>query len=84
MDNPPVDPTATGDCAGYRYYRYPGGDWGCDASKGAYYVLGISDLEAISGTHPESPGFQCAGRNWQAEFEWVTGEYEQNQSWVIP
>jgi len=73
----PEDPTATGSCAGYRYYRYSAGYKGCDSSRGAYYVLGIVNLEGTSGTHPNSPGWRCPSRNWQNEMEWVTGAFEK-------
>lgn len=70
------DPTATGNCAGYHYYRYPAGSNGCDSSKGAFYVLGIFDMEASSRPHPQSPGWRCPNRNWQSELDWVTGRFE--------
>ncbi len=75
MDNPPRDPTATGTCAGYFYYRYNPGDSGCESTKGAFYVLGVSNMETSSGVYPGSPGWGCPSRNWQAELEWVTGGY---------
>ena len=74
----PVDPTSlagTG-CYGYNYYRYGAGSHGCDVSKGAFYVLGIRDMESSGRPHPESPGWSCSGRNWQNEFDWVTGAFE--------
>ncbi len=70
------DPTLNDSCGNYRYYRYGAGSYGCPADRGAYYVLGIVDLETVSGTHPRSPGWSCSGRNWQTEFEWVIGSYE--------
>lgn len=82
----PGDPTTTGNCSGIRYYRYSAGSYGCTASRGAYFVLGISDLERTSGTYPTSPGWRCpenctpgvnCTRNWQSEFEWVVGEFEK-------
>jgi prepilin-type N-terminal cleavage/methylation domain-containing protein len=66
------------DCYGYGYYVFDAGSYGCDASRGKYYVLGVRDMEIISGTYSSSPGFQCSGRNWQTEFEWVTGAYEKD------
>ncbi|MEP7204597.1 MAG: hypothetical protein ABI716_00190 [Candidatus Saccharibacteria bacterium] len=62
---------------GYWYYRYNAGDRGCDASRGNFYVIGIVNMESVNGTHPNSPGFSCSLRNWQLEFEWVTGGYER-------
>jgi prepilin-type N-terminal cleavage/methylation domain-containing protein len=80
----PVDPTGTGNCTGYYYYRYPAGTSGCDPSRGAFYVLGVTRFETIpAGTsHPNSPGWQCPTRNWGAfgagdNFQWVTGAFEK-------
>ncbi len=72
----PNDVKATGNCTGYRYYRYSAGNYGCDASKGAYYVLGVVDMESSSRPHKYSPGWSCPNRNWQGEFDWVTGGFE--------
>ena len=68
------DPTTNDSCGNYRYYRYVAGDYGCDSTKGAYYVLGIVGFEG--GTSPKSPGWSCPSRNWQGEFSWVTGNFE--------
>ncbi len=75
----PVDPVATGACDGYRFYRYAPGTSNCDSNRGWFYVLGVTDMETISAgsTHPESPGWKCADRNWQLEMDWVTGMYEK-------
>jgi prepilin-type N-terminal cleavage/methylation domain-containing protein len=82
----PGDPTATGKCGGYAYYRYGPGSGGCDPSRGAFFVLGIRDLETFTKDpnhpeigHPESPGWCCNPeiRNWQKEFDWVTGGFEK-------
>ncbi len=78
MAKVPTDPqggSGTG-CYGYRYYRYSGG-YSCDAARGAFYVLGVSDMETSGRPHPQSPGWSCPGRNWQNEFDWVTGSFEQ-------
>ncbi|MDO8592522.1 MAG: type II secretion system protein [bacterium] len=72
-----IDPITNYDCGNYRYYRYSVGDYGCDASKGAYYVLGINDLETSGNPAPSSPGWRCPSRNWQGEFDWVTGGFER-------
>ncbi|PJE57585.1 MAG: hypothetical protein COU82_01025 [Candidatus Portnoybacteria bacterium CG10_big_fil_rev_8_21_14_0_10_38_18] len=75
----PVDPlggSGTG-CYGYNYYRYGAGSYGCDAGRGAYYVLGVRDMETSGRPHPDSPGWQCPTRNWQTEFDWVTGGFER-------
>lgn len=76
MQNAPNDMIATGNCSGYRYYRYSAGSYGCDSSKGAYYVLGVTDMETSARPHPASPGWSCPGRNWQNEMDWVTGGFE--------
>jgi len=74
----PTDPSngsGTG-CYGYNYYRYGAGSYDCDASRGAYFVIGIRDMETSGRPHPDSPGWSCSGRNWQTEFDWVTGAFE--------
>lgn len=73
----PVDPVNNSTSIEYRYYRYSAGEAGCDASRGAFYVLGVIDMESSSGAAANSPGWSCPGRNWQAEFEWVTGGFEK-------
>lgn len=75
----PGDPIGTGTCGGYtyRYYRYGAGGYGCPDNRGAYYVLGINDLETSGRPYPDSPGWRCPNRNWQNEFDWVTGRFEQ-------
>jgi len=72
----PTDPVGTGNMQ-YRYYVYPAGSARCDASRGPYYVLGISDMETTGRPHPQSPGWSCPDRNWQGEFDWVTGGFLQ-------
>lgn len=75
-----IDPTMNGipgPCYNYRYYRYGAGNYGCDASKGNYYVLGVADMESTGNPYPGSPGWSCSGRNWQGEFDWVVGEFER-------
>ena len=76
MPNPPEDTTVNGNCTGYRYYRYSAGAGGCDASRGSFYVLGVVNIETTGRPHPNSPGWSCPSRNWQNEFDWVTGKYE--------
>lgn len=70
------DPNSNYDCGNYRYYRYSAGSYGCDSSRGAYFVLGVVDMETSGNPHPQSPGWSCSGRNWQNEFDWVTGGFE--------
>jgi len=75
----PMDPgggSGTG-CYGYRYYRYPAGNGGCDAARGAFFVLGITNMETSVGPNPASPGGSCPNRNWQGEVEWVAGAFEK-------
>ncbi|TFG35939.1 MAG: type II secretion system protein [Parcubacteria group bacterium] len=64
-------------CYGYNYYRYSAGSYDCDASRGAYFVFGIRDMETSGRPYPSSPGWSCSGRNWQTEFDWVTGGFEK-------
>jgi type II secretion system protein G len=71
------DPVSDYDCGNYRYYRYSAGSYGCDASRGSYYVLGVVDMERSGNPYPNSPGWNCSGRNWQGEMEWVVGNFEQ-------
>ena len=73
----PGDPTATGSCGGYAYYRYSAGNDGCNASSGAYFVLGVRNMETSGNPHPSSPGWSCPSRNWQTEFDWVIGGFER-------
>ena len=75
----PTDPSGgsgTG-CYGYNYYRYNAGSYGCDSNRGAYFVLGIRDMETSGRPYPDSPGWSCLGRNWQNEFDWVVGGFER-------
>jgi prepilin-type N-terminal cleavage/methylation domain-containing protein len=73
----PVDPDNSGGCGApaYAYYLYPAGQYSCDSNRGGFYVLGIRDLETTGTPHPDSPGWRCPGRNWNNEFEWVTGSF---------
>lgn len=64
-------------CYGYSYYRYGAGSYGCDINNGAYYVLGVRNMETSGRPHQDSPGWQCPTRNWQNEFDWVVGSFEQ-------
>tara|TARA_B100000745_G_scaffold249865_1_gene171934 strand:- start:131 stop:661 length:531 start_codon:yes stop_codon:yes gene_type:complete len=75
MSDVPTDPLGTGNYH-YRYYVYSAGAYGCDASRGPFYVLGINDMENSSRPHPDSPGWSCPSRNWQNEFDWVIGAYQ--------
>lgn len=61
---------------GYYYYRYSAGAYGCDASRGAFYIFGITSFGSPAGKQTKSPGFSCPTRDWQDEFTWVTGKFE--------
>lgn len=73
------DPVASleNGCGNYSYHLYSAGSDGCPAARGDYYVLGIRSTDK-SGTaaYPGSPGWSCSGRNWQVEFSYVVGGYE--------
>lgn len=71
----PIDPTSARDRF-YYYYVFPAGAFGCDENKGKFYVLGISDMEASARPHPASPGWKCPTRDWQEDFDWVAGKFE--------
>jgi type II secretion system protein G len=85
----PVDPVNTGNSANlnpswntneyeYFYYLYPAGNNGCDVSRGAFYVLGVTRMDTVpSGTaSPSSPGWACGTGYWSGGFgAWVTGSY---------
>jgi len=71
------DSTINDSCGNYAYYRYSVGNYGCDMSKGYYYVLGVRDMETSGNPFPSSSGWNCSGRNWQGEFDWVIGKFEQ-------
>lgn len=73
----PGDTVTTGNCQGYRYYRYSAGNYGCSSSQGAYFVLGVVDMESSGRPYPGSPGWSCPGRNWQTEMDWVIGGFEK-------
>jgi prepilin-type N-terminal cleavage/methylation domain-containing protein len=71
-----LDPVTNNANGNYKYYRYGAGNYGCDSARGAYYVLGVVDMEGSSGAHPTNPGWSCPTRNWTGEFEWVMGKFE--------
>lgn len=58
----PVDPVNTGDMYTvgskmYIYYRYPASHYGCDASRGAFYVFAVRSGEASNAS--DQPSFSC-------------------------
>ena len=73
----PIDVWKANDCHGYRYFLFPAGTYGCPVNRGPFYVLGVTDMESSAPPYPNSPGFSCPGRNWQNEFDWVTGAFER-------
>lgn len=60
-----------------RYQRFPAGSFGCPVNEGAFYVLGIVDMETSTGDHPLSPAWVCPDRNFQTEMEFVVGKFER-------
>lgn len=72
-----ADPVADDAAGNFRYFRFPAGSFGCPVGDGAFYVLGIADMEASDGVHPLSPGWSCPNRDFQDEMEYVVGKYEQ-------
>lgn len=85
----PIDPTNTGNSANlnpswsaneyeYFYYLYPAGYLSCDASRGPFYVLGVTRMDGVpSGTtSSSSPGWSCPGGSWNTAYgAWVTGSF---------
>ena len=73
------DPKGEAVCGNYAYYHYsatPASPYnGCTKD---FYVIGVRDMEGSVGRYPTSPGFACnaALRNWQDEFDWVTGKFD--------
>lgn len=76
MSKVPVDPV-NDTSKYYSYYVYSAGYSNCDTNRGEYFVLGVYDMETTGRPHPESPGWNCPDRNWQNEFDWVTGNFEK-------
>lgn len=76
MRKTPGDPIDIANCEGYAYYRYNAGNYNCDSSRGAYYVLGVRNMETSGNPYPGSHGWSCPLRNWQLEFDWVVGRFE--------
>lgn len=70
------DPVVNDDAGNLRYFRFPAGTAGCDAARGAFYVLGVADMETSEGAHSLSPGWSCPSRDFQDEMEFVFGKFE--------
>ena len=71
------DPITNNDAGNLRYFRFASGTSGCSTAQGAFYVLGIADMETSASAHPLSAGFSCPSRNFQTEMEYVVGKFEQ-------
>ncbi len=80
----PGDPKFNACTTAFLYYRYPAGTSGCDATRGAFYVLVAMKFESISSPSPSSPGWSCPSRDWSAADQaypggtaaYVTGQFE--------
>lgn len=72
----PVDPINIG-WDRYSYFKYGQGSSGCDGNRGNFYVLGVRNMKTTGRPHPNSPGWSCPNRNWNTEFDWVTGKFER-------
>ena len=75
MNPVPGDSLGSTSANTYRYYRYGAGSGGCDINRGAFFVLGITDLETSARPYIKSPGWRCT-TNWNTGFDWVTGGFE--------
>ncbi len=71
------DPIVNDDAGNLRYFRFPAGSFGCDTERGAFYVLGVVDMEISDGAHTLSPGWSCPSRDFGDEMEFVLGKFEQ-------
>lgn len=72
----PKNPAGGHASGNMHYYRYSPGAYGADAARGYYCVFGVRDMETSGRPHPKSPGWRTPGRNWQNEFDWVDGYYQ--------
>ncbi len=71
-----LDPLVNDGAGNLRYYHFPAGTSDCDATRGAFYVLGVADMETSVGTHSLSPGWECPLRDFGEEMEFVIGKFE--------
>lgn len=67
----PKDPL-NNDTYHYRYYVYTKNSYGC-VGPSSYYVLGIKKFETTDFKTKNTGYFKCTGRDWNTEFEFVTG-----------
>ncbi len=74
-----LDPRRNQGCGNYQYARYAPGSYGCDSSRGAFFVLEIMNLDTVPfpAESPASPGWKCPLRDWHDFGEWVTGGFEK-------
>jgi type II secretion system protein G len=56
----------------YRYYVYAKSSYGCVGSSD-FYVLGIRNFESDDFALKNRGFFECANRDWNNEFSYVTG-----------
>jgi prepilin-type N-terminal cleavage/methylation domain-containing protein len=81
MQGHTLDPLGASYQDNLRYFRFDAGSYGCPAERGAFYVLGIVDMETSDGRYQLSPGWSCAGFDFNdpsaGGFEYVVGKYEQ-------
>lgn len=71
-----LNPSANSSNNVYYYHLYPAGSNGCDASRGDFYVLGVTRMDTVSAgnNHPQNPAFGCP-TGWLASGAWQTGNY---------
>ena len=61
----------------YRYYVYNQGSYSCQGET-SFYVIGIRNFETDAFSDQHVGYFQCSGRNWGDEFDYVTGGGARN------
>ncbi|MBP9771468.1 MAG: type II secretion system protein [Candidatus Pacebacteria bacterium] len=71
-----LDPLVNDSAGNLRYYHFPAGTADCDPARGAFYVLGVADMETSDGVHPLSPAWTCPLRDFGEEMEFVIGKFE--------
>jgi prepilin-type N-terminal cleavage/methylation domain-containing protein len=62
----------------YYYHLYPAGSNGCDATRGDFYVLGVTRMDTVASgsNHPQNPGFGTGcSTDWSSGGAWQTGAY---------
>jgi prepilin-type N-terminal cleavage/methylation domain-containing protein len=71
------DPLVNDSAGNLRYYRFAAGTADCPFASGAFYVLGVADMETSDGAHTLSPGWTCPDRDFGEEMEFVIGKFEK-------